>query len=88
MLQSYTEGQVVLEMAELRNPIVAFAVRKYISKEKGIKAVKIKGGVVTIEYDPAVLPTRVLLERGMASLAKYGITIEIPNELMESLPKC
>lgn len=87
MLQSYTEGRVVLEMAQLRNPIIALAVRKYIAKIAGITAVKIKGGLITLEYDPVILPTRELLRRGRADLAKFGINIEIPAELLDLPPE-
>lgn len=87
MLHSYTEGRVVLEVAQLRNPIISIAVRKYISKIDGIRQVKVKSGVITIDYDPAILPTRVLLSRGQADLAKYGINIDFPAEMIDALPE-
>lgn len=87
MLHSYVEGQVVLEVAQLRNPIISIAVRKYISKIDGIRQVKIKSGIITIDYDPSVLPTRVLLARGQADLGKYGINIDFPQDMIDALPE-
>lgn len=87
MLHSYTEGRVVLEVPQLRNPIIAMAVRKYIGKVEGITGVHVKRGVITIDYNPEVLPTRVLLAKGQADLEKFGINIEIPPELLASLPQ-
>lgn len=87
MLRHYTEGQVVLEVAQLRNPIIAIAVRKYIAKVEGITDVTVKRGVITIDYNPKILPTRVLLSKGQADLEKFGINIDIPAELINSLPE-
>lgn len=86
MLLSYEEGRVVLEVPQLRNIIVAVAARKYISKIAGVQDVNIRRGVITIDYDPAVLPTRELLARGQADLAKYGVKVEIPPEMIAKLP--
>ena len=87
MLHHYSEGRVVLEVAHLRNPIIAMAVRKYIAKVEGVTDVKVKRGVITIDYNPEVLPTRVLLAKGQADLERFGIDIEIPADLLDSLPE-
>lgn len=86
MLHSYTEGRVVMEVAQLRNPLVAMMVKKYIGKIEGIEDVAVKKGVITIEYNPEILPTRVLLTRGRQELGKYGIELDVPEDILASLP--
>lgn len=85
MLHSYIEGEVVLEVAQLRNPIIAMMVKKYIAKIEGIERVAIKKGVITINYNPEILPTKTLLTVGRAELGKYGIELPIPQEVLDSL---
>lgn len=82
MITDYTEGRMCIKLGQLRNPLVAMAVKKYMSKIEGIETVSIAGGEIEICYNPAILPTRVLLERGRADLGKYGIELEIPPEIM------
>lgn len=86
MITNYTEGQMCIRLSQLRNPLVAMAVKKYMSKVEGIEKVSIKSGEIVICYNPAVLPTRVLLERGRADLGKYGIELEISPEIMAQVP--
>lgn len=85
MLVSYTEGHIVLALPQLRNFLVALAVKKYIGKYEGIEHVVVKDGQVAIDYNPAILPTKVLLTRGQAELAKYGIGLDLPENFLSSL---
>ena len=85
MLVSYAEGCISLALPQLRNILVALAVKKYIGKYEGIEKVVVKDGQITIDYNPEILPTRVLLTRGQAELGKYGIDLDLPEDLLESL---
>lgn len=84
MIVSYTEGRVRLRFKELRNPTTALTVEQYIKAIDGIEAVEVKSmtGSILILYNPAVLPTTTLLQKGVAALNDHGINLNLPAEVL------
>lgn len=87
MIVSYTEGRVRLRFKELQDRATAQTVEQYIKAIPGIVAVEIKTmtGSILIQYDPNVLPTPLLLEKGIAALNEHGINLELAPELLAAV---
>lgn len=84
MLVSYAEGRVRLRFKELQNKATAKTVEQYINAIEGIEMVEVKPltGSILIQYNPTVLPTQVLLQKGLAALNRHGIELELPAEVL------
>lgn len=87
MIVSYTEGRVRLRFKELQDRTTAQTVEEYIKAIPGIVAVEIKTmtGSILIQYDPKVLPTPLLLEKGIAALNEHGIELNLAPELLAAV---
>lgn len=84
MLVSYAEGRVRLRFKELQNRATAKAVEQCINAIEGIEMVTVKPltGSILIQYNPAILPTQALLQKGVAALSRHGIELELPAEAL------
>lgn len=87
MIVSYTEGRVRLRFKELQDPATAVAVEQYIKGIDGIEAVEVKTmtGSILIQYNPAVLPTTILLQKGVAALNDHDINLNLPAEVLAAI---
>lgn len=81
MIVSYSPGRVRLRLKELKNPLVAAAVKKRLDSVAGIVNVEVKfmTGSLLIEFDPSVLPPEELFSKGRAELEKYNIRLDMPE---------
>jgi hypothetical protein len=76
MIVSFVPGRVRLRLPELKNQRLAGELLPKIRAIPGVKAAEIKTltGSLLIEYDPALISTEGLLERGRALARQAGIT--------------
>lgn len=84
MLVSYAEGRVRLRFKELQNNATAKTVEQYINAIEGIEIVEVKPltGSILIQYNPTILPTPMLLQKGLVALNRYGIELKLPEEVL------
>lgn len=84
MLVSYAEGRVRLRFKELQNSATAKAVEQYINAIEGIENVEVKSltGSILIQYNHALLPTQMLLQKGLSALNHHGIEFNLPAEVL------
>ncbi len=81
MIVSYSPGRVRIRLNELKNPIVALAVKKRMQGVDGIREVMVKQstGSLLVLFDPEILPPEKLFARGRAELEKYNIRLALPE---------
>lgn len=84
MLVSYAEGRVRLRFVELQNRATAKTVEQYINAIEGIEMVEVKPltGSILIQYNPRLLPTQILLQKGLDALKRHGIELNLPAEVL------
>ncbi|AEF86469.1 heavy metal translocating P-type ATPase [Treponema primitia ZAS-2] len=81
MIVSYFPGRIRLRFNELKNPVVGEQALARIQAVPGITRVELKPltGSLLIEFDIKTLPPEKLFETGKRELAKFNITLELPN---------
>ncbi|MDR1904873.1 MAG: ATPase P [Treponema sp.] len=81
MIVSYIPGRIRLRFKELRDPLIGNIVSSRIKEIPGITKVEIKPvtGSILIEFDAAVLPPEKLLETGKKELARFNISLDMPD---------
>lgn len=81
MIVSFCPGRIRLRFKELKNKTLAAFAETKIKETPGVTRVEINTltGSVLVEYDPGVLPTEKLLERGREEMAKLNLSLDIPG---------